>query len=74
MKKLSYEELGRIIGDKASEYFERFYSDNLRDYMDDVRFNTIDDDDLEEYTLEVYEVGKQPLLITFYMKDDEYYI
>lgn len=72
--KISYEELGKYVGKRASEYFDRWYSDKFIDYIDDTRFNTITDDDFEEYTLEIAEVGKQPLLLTFYLKDDEYYI
>lgn len=36
MKKISYEELGKYIGKKASKYFDRYYSDNIYDYISEI--------------------------------------
>lgn len=37
MKKVSLNELGIILGDECSDYFKTYFSDNIDDYMDDIR-------------------------------------
>ncbi len=76
MKKINYEEIGEYIGKKASEYFGRLYSDKIEDYFDDLKITTegteyLEDGEIVEINLnhiELYEVGKVPLIIEWHEK------
>lgn len=36
MKIITYKELGEYIGKQASEYFDKWYSYDIKDYEDDI--------------------------------------
>lgn len=88
MKKVKFEELGKIIKKEAEKEFGGWYSDNIRDYMDDMNEEFIEDlgDNKAKYKqyIEIAKVGKTPLIIEWevvytYDNDDmieneEYYI
>ena len=73
-KKVSYEEIGKIIGKKASDYFGRRYSDNIKDYEEDIRIEYADtyykdNGEIVEQDrcyIELCEVGKIPLIIEWF--------
>ena len=68
MKKISYEELGKYIGKKASKYFDRYYSDNIYDYSSEISNCNSEYDgvnDCYNCSIELAEVGKSPLIIEF---------
>lgn len=88
MKKVNFEDLGKIIKEQAEREFGGWYSDNIRDYMDDINEEFIED--LEDNKtrnkqyVELTKTGKTPLIIewevvyTFDSNDmiesEEYYI
>lgn len=37
MKKISYNDLGKIIGNKAQKEFNKYYSKDTKDYIEDLR-------------------------------------
>lgn len=88
MKKISYNELGKHFAEKSSKEFDIWYSEDTKDWEEDMlkaennaNIETFEDYELLECKLEVTKAGKQPLLIDFYIKryyddnlDFEYFI
>lgn len=88
MKKVNFEDLGKIIKEQAEKEFGGWYSDDTKDYMDDISEEFIED--LEhnktrnKQYVELTKVEKTPLIIewevvyTFSDSDmiesEEYYI
>ena len=70
-KNISYEEIGKHIGKVATEYFGCYYSDNIKDYEEDIKvqyentYHTSSGKIIEENNcyIELCEVGKAPLII-----------
>lgn len=72
LKRVSSEELGKYISNLASEYFDKYYSDNFMDYVEDIRTDTIrfvDDHFWYNCHIELTKVGKEPLIIEFLEED-----
>lgn len=68
LKRVSSEELGRYISKQASEYFNKYYSDDLVDYLGDIRTDMIKQTDNHywyDHHIELTEKGKVPLIIEF---------
>lgn len=61
---MNKQELGLYISEKAKNHFSRWYSDNVDDYMDDIRLDDANDQH-EYYHIELTEINKQPLIIKF---------
>lgn len=77
LKRVSSEELGKYIGSLASEYFNKYYSDDLVDYLGDIRTDMIKQADNHywyNHHIELTEKGKVPLIIEFVEEniDNEY--
>lgn len=63
MKKVSLEELGKILGDECSDFFESYYSDDYLDYKDDlermaINSNYDENEDLYKGDIEIADKGK----------------
>ena len=75
MKKIKFNELGEYISKKASEYFNRWYSPLIDDYLDDVKMEFDHEEEPKiywyKYWIELTEVGKIPLIIEWYTKKTE---
>ena len=72
LKRVSSEELGKYISNLASEHFNKYYSDNFVDYIEDIRTDTIrfvDDHFWYNLHIELTEAGKEPLIIEFVEED-----
>ena len=68
LKRVSSEELGKYISNLASEHFNKYYSDNFVNYIEDIRIDTIrfvDDHFWYNLHIELTEAGKEPLIIEF---------
>ena len=68
LKRVSSEELGKYISNLASEYFNKYYSDDFKDYLEDIRTNMIKQADNHYWYnchIELTEKGKVPLIIEF---------
>lgn len=68
LKRVSSEELGKYISNLASEYFNKYYSDDLVDYLGDIRTNIIKQVNNHywyDHHIELTETGKPPLIIEF---------
>lgn len=84
MKKISYNELGKYIKEKAGKEFGNWYSDNTNDYLEDVKEEYSEKEDIYKCHIELTQKGYTPLIIEFYKKyildddekiiDEEYYI
>lgn len=72
LNRVSSEELGKYISNLASEYFNKYYSDNFVDYIEDIRVDSIryvDEHFWYNCHIELTEVGKEPLIIKFVEED-----
>lgn len=68
LKRVSSEELGKYISNLASEYFNKYYSDNFMDYIEDIREDLtrqVDNHYWYNCHIELTETGKPPLIIEF---------
>ena len=88
MKKIKIKDLGEIIKEQAEKEFESWYSDDTRDYMDDIREEFIENlganKTRNKQYIELTKTGKKPLIIeweviyTFDNNDmiesEEYYV
>lgn len=61
---MNMQELASYISEKAKKHFNRWYSDNINDYIDDMRLDDANDQ-YEYYHIELTEANKQPLVIKF---------
>lgn len=71
MYNIDYDKLGVYIGRKATEYFNRYYSENIADYEDEIiNANELYDEvkDCYKCSIELAEVGKPPLIIEYYCR------
>lgn len=72
MIRVSSEELGKYIGNLASEYFNKYYSDNFKDYLEDIKTNRTKQANNHFWYncyIELTEKGKEPLIIGFIEED-----
>ena len=71
MSHIDYDTLGVYIGRKATEYYNRYYSENIADYEDEIiNANELYDEvkDCYKCSIELAEVGKPPLIIEYYCR------
>lgn len=68
MKQISYEELGKYISDRATLYFEKWYSKELKDYYEDIVEEYNEENDVYYCYVELHEFSKPPLIIRFYTR------
>lgn len=71
MEKISYVDLGKYIGKKANDYFDRWYSSDVYDYENEIancNENYNEEENLYYCNIEIAEVGKAPLIINYYCR------
>ncbi len=61
---MNKQELGLYISEKAKNHFSKWYSDDINDYINDIRLDDANDK-YECYHIELTETNKQPLIIKF---------
>lgn len=88
MKKVKFEELGKIIKKEAEKEFGGWYSDDIDDYMDEVTTEFIEEmgnnKTRNKQYIEITKVGKAPLIIEWevvwgfdeydMIESEEYYV
>ena len=70
---LDYTQLGSWISDQASDYFNKWYSSNTNDYIDDIKEEFVKEVVTNDYEstiisnchIELTQNGKTPLILRF---------
>lgn len=70
---LTYDQLGSYIGKQATDYFNKYYSSNTNDYIEEIKEEFIKEIITNDYEsticsdchIELTQTNKQPLIIQF---------
>lgn len=68
MKVIEYKDLGKYFKEKAEREFNSFYSGRTDDYLDDIKEEYNEKEDIYNCHVELCKAGYPPLVIEFYKR------